>query len=312
MTRARTTQPADSRNRIVSALASLRGRSHSGFYFLAGTFGGLVGAGLAILASEVATLASGTKEVVLSSVLATGVFFGVFASALSVILLASMRSYHRQGMRWASFLAIAMANLFAGASAGGLCQLISNFVTDPPSAGNPITASPIVFIAASILVGALLGVTLSRYVPNLQPLRGLSAGLIAGTGSGLSTAGLVGLGFTAPVCHIAGLAMLGSALGSVMAFVERRFRDAAIEIEWEPNQTTRMGLGDTPLTIGGGRDHILIPGAPAHVSSVAMRNGQIEHIETSNNKRTPLKDGSRLRVGGLVMVVHANQPHQTK
>jgi hypothetical protein len=304
MTRA---HPAVSRSRVVSFLAVLRGRSHSGLYLLTGAFGGLVGAGLAIVAAEIVLSALGTKDDSFTSVLATGVLFGVFASTLSVTLLAGIRFYHRQSMRWAVSLAVAVSNLFAGALAGALCQLISNFFTESPGAGNPITATPIVFVVASILVSALLGATLSRCVPNLQPLRGLNAGLIAGVASGLSTAGLRVLDFAAPICHLAGLAVLGAALGAAMAFVERRFRDAMIEIEWEPDQRTRVGLGDKPITIGGGRDHILIPGASTHVSSVAVRNGQIEHIEMSNGKRTPLKDGSRLRVGGLVMVVHANQ-----
>lgn len=306
MTRARTAYPAVSRSRVVSFLAALRGRSHSGLYVLTGASGGLVGAGLAIVAAEIVLSALGTKDEFFTSVLATGVLFGVFASTLSLILLAGIRFYHRQHMRWALSVAVAVSTLFAGALAGALCQLISNFLTESPGEGNPITATPIVFVAASILVGALLGVTLSRCVPNLQPLRGLNAGLIAGVASGLATAGLVVLDFAAPVWRLAGLAVLGSALGAATAFVERRFRDAVIEIEWEPNQTTRVGLGDKPITIGGGKDHILIPGAPAHVSSVALRNGQIEHIETSNSKRTPLKDGSKLRVGGLVMVIHAN------
>lgn len=238
-----------------------------------------------------------------TSVLTTGVFFGVFASILGVVLLAGMRWYHRQNMRWALTLAVALASLFTGAFAGALCQIISNAFTDSLSAGNPVVVT-----AACVLVGALLGITLAGCVPNLQPVRGFSAGLVAGVASGLCAASLAGLGFAASVFYLAGFAVLGSVLGAAIAFTERRFRGVAIEIEWEPDQTTRMGLGRKPITIGGGNDHVLIPGAPAHVSSVALKNGQIEHVETSNGKRTPLKDGSRLRVGGLVMVVHADRP----
>jgi uncharacterized protein involved in tellurium resistance len=41
------------------------------------------------------------------------------------------------------------------------------------------------------------------------------------------------------------------------------------------------------------------------VSSLVLQNGLIEHVETANGKRTPLQDGSRLRIGGLNLVVHA-------
>ena len=307
MTRPGTNPSAVRRSRVVSLLTLIRGNSHSGFYVLAGAFGGIVGAALASLAAIIALPAlRATETSALSessaAVLATGTFFGVLAAALSTALLLGMKWYHRQRMRWASTLVFASANLFAGALAGAACQLIFNGFTDSPVEGHPIVVT-----AAFALVGTLLGVTLSRCVPNLQHLRGLSAGLVAGVFSGLSTATLAGLGFTAPAFHLAGCVVLGSVLGAAIAFAERHFRDAVLEINWDAGQTTRVGLGPEPVTIGGGKDHITIPGAPAHVSSVALRNGRIEHVEKSNGKRTPLKDGSRLRIGGLVMVVHSNQ-----
>jgi hypothetical protein len=34
-------------------------------------------------------------------------------------------------------------------------------------------------------------------------------------------------------------------------------------------------------------------------------NGLIEYVESASGKRTPLKDGSRLEIGKLNLVIHA-------
>lgn len=90
-----------------------------------------------------------------------------------------------------------------------------------------------------------------------------------------------------------------------MYAAEDLFREASVEVMWAPYETTTVGLGAQAVTVGGGEDHIFVRGLPPHVSSIVLRNGQIEHVETASGKRTPLQDGSRLRVGGLNLVIHA-------
>jgi uncharacterized protein involved in tellurium resistance len=106
--------------------------------------------------------------------------------------------------------------------------------------------------------------------------------------------------------RIVGIALLGLSLGLAMYFVEKMFREACVEVEWAPNETSRVGLGAQPVVIGGGgEEHIFKRGLPPYVSSLIFKDGLIEHVETANGNRTPLLDGSRLRIGGLNMVVHA-------
>jgi hypothetical protein len=100
---------------------------------------------------------------------------------------------------------------------------------------------------------------------------------------------------------------LGAVLVPLIFLLRRRAEEAAVEVLWSPDKTTTVRLGKRPLTVGGGADDIVLPGAPPRVSTIVMANGVIEHIETSTGARTPLKDGSRLRIGGLVMVVHASE-----
>ena len=91
-----------------------------------------------------------------------------------------------------------------------------------------------------------------------------------------------------------------------MYFVETLFSEASVEVEWAPYETTKVGLGARPVTIGGGgEEDIFKKGLRPHISSLVLKNDQIEHVETATGKRTPLQDGSRLRIGGLNMVIHA-------
>lgn len=94
-----------------------------------------------------------------------------------------------------------------------------------------------------------------------------------------------------------------------MAVVESQFRHAVLEINWGPNDTTHVGLGLSPVTIGGGKDDVFIRGAPAAISTIQMDAGRIEHTEHKTGKRTALQDGDRLRINGLTMVIHTPAAH---
>lgn len=235
-----------------------------------------------------------------SSVLVASVGIGAFASALGTALSIAMLSFQRRRILQISVFAMAIFGFISGAICGGTFQALYNGITDSHS-----DTSLVVIIAASILVGTLLGTALSRIAPNLPPIRGLIAGLLAGLLSALSSVAASRWSIGMLVVSLLGFTLLGPALGFAMSIAERHFRNASIDVEWEPRETTRVGLGSKPISIGGGNDDIFIPGAPAHISSIAVRNGQIEHVENSNGKRTALKDGSRLRINGLTMVVHA-------
>ena len=291
---------------ISTYFVRLRGRSQPGLYSLVGTIAGLLSAVLAgiTVALAVSALRTPGDSVVSESlilVVTTALKFGVLASVLSALLFVCMRWYHRRSFTGLVTLAVAASGFFAGAIPAGLLQLLTNAVSDSRESGNTT-----VFTAALILLGGLLGTGLSRFMPNLQPNRGLVAGLAAGLVAGLFSSTAAALGIPSPGVFLVGCAVLGAAVGFAMSFAESRFRESLIEIHWDSRQSTRLGLGSKPVTVGGGKDDIFISGAPEHVSSIAMRNGQIEHLETSNGKRTALKDGSRLRVGGLIMVIHVS------
>ena len=135
-------------------------------------------------------------------------------------------------------------------------------------------------------------------------LVGAAVGLIAGL---LFSHLLVGssVRLSEPALSLIGLLVLGAVIGLLVFMIWRRAQGPTLEVHWSPQEVTTVGLSRRPVTVGGGADDIVLRGAPPRVSTIVMENGVLAHIETSTGERTLLKDGSRRRIGGLVMVVHA-------
>lgn len=279
---------------MTSVLMSLRQRKLE-LYAAAGALGGVVGA----LFGEIASPDRMPTER-LHSVIMTALWSAAFASILGLTLFAAGEWYQRHILKPYLLLRVLLMSAVAGLASGALAQYLYSM-----DIGSFAIKNYALRIAAWALMGAMLGALLSRYVPNLSVLRGLAAGALGG-----------GLGCMGALCtwmflpgfagRIVGIALLGLALGLAMYLVESLFREVSVEVEWAPNETSTISLGAHPVTIGGsGEEHIYVKGLPPHVSSLILDNGQIEHIETATGKRTPLRDGSRLRIGVVNMTIHA-------
>jgi hypothetical protein len=265
-------------------------------YAVAGVIGGASGALFAELVLRQNADASNRSRVIIE----TGLWSCVFATFLGAALFMASEWHQRRELkpgRLAKTLAIsAAAGFLSGAGAQYLYSLdfgsweLRNFGLR---------------VLAWAIMGALLGTMLSQSVPNLSSARGFAAGALGGA---LGCMGFLATSMFWPgiAGRVVGIALLGFALGLAMYFVEDMFSEASIEVEWAPYETSRVGLGPRPVFIGGGgEEHIFKKGLPPAVSSIVFKNGLIEHVETANGKRTPLQDGSRLRIGGLNLVVHA-------
>jgi len=278
------------------ALGSVRANKRI-LYGGAGLLGGALGALIAEIALRPDSSVSSTP---LRDVIETALWSAVFASALGTLLFLASEWHQRREMkpeRVAKVLALsAAAGLISGAGAQYLYGL---------DIGSWELRNYGLRILAWAIMGSLLGVMLSRSVPNLGLGRGFGAGAVGGS-AGCMGFLLIVQYLPGAVGRIVGIALLGFALGLAMYFVENLFQEASVEVEWAPYETSRVGLGPTPVYIGGGgEEHIFKRGLPPAVSSMVLKNGLIEHIETATGKRTPLQDGSRLRIGSLNLLVHA-------
>jgi len=158
--------------------------------------------------------------------------------------------------------------------------------------------------SAWALMGAILGLLLAYTVPNLGQVRGTIGGAVGGT---LGAIGFVIVGIFMPnlMARMCGFAILGLALGLCMVAIDVLSREASLEVIWGPNESAMLSLGPKAISIGGGADTVYVAGLSPNLASVHFVNGRIEYIESATNRTTVLRNGSRLKLGKVEVVVHS-------
>ena len=276
---------------LPPALAALRSNKPL-LYLLAGGLGGAAGA---VLGESVAIGGKGFWRMIVEH----GQWIATYATVLTAALFAAGEWHGHQELRPKKFAKVMFLGVVSGFVAGALAQAAFSVPF-----GSPLFHNLVVRTLCWCLLGTALGGLLSKPVPNLGFIRGSLAGCLGG---GLGGSGFLLVGSILPdaIGRVVGLGTLGLALGLAMIVVEKLFREASLEVIWAPNETTNFNLGAQAVTIGGGEDHVFVRGLPSRFASVAFSNGVIEYVETATGKRTPLKDGSRLQIGKLNLVIHA-------
>lgn len=278
---------------LPPALAAVRANKPL-LFLLAGALGGAGGSVLGEFAPGGGRDASPAALIV-----ATGLWSAIAASVLCAALFAAGEWHQRRDLRPRQLSKILLFGALAGFLSGVVAQGAYSV-----QIGSAAFHTLVVRTACWALMGALLGALLSRPMPNLGVLRGMVAGAVGG---GLGGIGFLLVGSILPdaIGRLVGIGTLGLALGLAMVVVEKLFREASLEVIWAPNETTNFNLGAQAVTIGGGEDHVFVRGLPHRFASIVFANGIIEYVETASGTRTPLKNGSRLEIGKLNLVIHA-------
>ena len=302
---------------LPPALAAIRANKPL-LFLLAGTLGGAAGSVLAEFAP------GGNRSApAIAIILTTGIWFAVVSSVLASSLFAAGEWHQRHDLRPRQLKRIVLFGALAGFASGVVAQAVFwvDFTQFVPQRGE-VAEQLWVWIARLVnvllffltgrvfqaicwgLMGAVAGALLSRAVPNLSLVRGFIAGSAGGFIGGFSFI-VVSEHLADAFGRLVGLGTLGFALGLAMIVVEKLFREASLEVIWAPGETTNFNLGAQAVTIGGGEDHVFVRGLPHHFASIVFANGVIEYVEAASGARTPLKDGSRLEIGKLNLVIHA-------
>lgn len=88
--------------------------------------------------------------------------------------------------------------------------------------------------------------------------------------------------------------------------VEVLFREAYLEIIWNKYERTSISLGSKPITIGGRNDDIYVKDLASESVIVSFNKGKINYLESATKKNVELKNGSKITIGKIEIVVHAN------
>ena len=157
-----------------------------------------------------------------------------------------------------------------------------------------------------MLLGSLMAVGMGWFIPNLPKLKAGLGGMIGGAVGAIAfLAASSVMAELAIVGRMVGTAILGISIGLMIALVEKLFREASLEVIWAPMETTHLSLGTRPITVGGGDDHVFVRGLPLNALRIVMVEGRITCTQ-ADGSQSQLKDQSRINVGTVVLVVHAN------
>lgn len=239
---------------------------------------------------------------VIGAVLHTSLWSAAFTALLALGLFSAGEIYNRRQWISAGILRKAIpAGAIAGAIAGGVAQAVYTIHLD-----SAIIRELIFKPACWGLMGGCLGWRLSSSIPNLGLGRGIFGGSIGG--------GVGGLAFVATSIFIPemlgrmiGVGLLGASLGLAIITIEALFREAFLEVIWAPKEVTYVTLGSTPIFIGGGDDSIRVVGLPQNAASVILNQGKIQYTDKITGKRVELKDGNKLQIGKINIVIRAKR-----
>ena len=232
----------------------------------------------------------------------TGLYSGVASGVLAPFLwLAGEYYMRRMEVHWRVLVKPIISGALAGVLAGGLAGFLygSAYLVEY---WREILLRPVCWGA----MGVMLGWRLSSFSPNLGMARSLAGGAIGGVVGGVAFL-FTAILFPQFLGRIIGFGVMGAALGLALVAVDSLFRDAVLEVIWARNETTRIPLGTRPVYIGGGDDHVSIGGLPEHAISLTFDKGQIRYVEKASGKKTSLKDGTRIKIGRVELVIHAKR-----
>lgn len=227
------------------------------------------------------------------------VWSGVTASIMTAGLFAAGEVYNRKPFSFPVYRKGLVTGLLAGGLAGFVAQSVYSFSDHSDLFGGVVVRS-----LCWGLMGAILGWRLSSVIPNLGIGRGVLAGALGGFFGGVSFL-LICLLLPELLGRVTGLGILGAALGLAVVAIEEAFRSACLEIIWAPKEVTTVTLGPKPVYLGGGDDHIFVSGLPQHALSVVLKDGQIDCANHTNGTHSVLKEGSRIKIGKIEIVVRA-------
>ena len=259
-----------------------------------GAAGGAVGA----LGAQLVHAESGT---ILTNLFQTGAWSGISAAFIACALAWAGELYHRKE----GFPAAVMwPALRAGAIAGVIAGLAGQAMFTFPIFGDSL-ARVAFQVACWGLMGLLIGLRFSRFIPNMSRSRASVGGGVGGIlGGGLFLA--VSIFVPELVGRLLGISILGAALGFSLVLAESLFRKAALEVVWAPNEKTVVTLGKDCVYLGGGDDHVFIAGLPQHAISIVVENGRILCRQQGEPLGVVLKNGSQIKVGRMLAVIRAS------
>ena len=195
----------------------------------------------------------------------------------------------------------------AGLVSGGLAQaFFSIAVTLTAVSGLDSTVLiEMARIAAWAMLGSLIGLGMSFFIPNLGRFYGLAGGALGGA------VGAVGFILATAlsgdmVGRLIGMTMVGGALGAAIGLVEEVSRSAWLKVSFgNVGESRIVSLGNEPVCIGSDsrRCAVWAQGAPPVALRFSFANGQVTYHDIPTEHRMIVPPGFQHQVGRVTVTV---------
>lgn len=228
----------------------------------------------------------------------TAVWTGILGLGIAVSLLLAQARYSRQSLSGAQALGV-LAGIVAGLLAGALGQGIFSQMGGAPMV---IAAGRVI---SWMLGGALLGIGIAPFIPNLAPLRALAGGAAGGW------LGAIGFVVAAKIAtdtggRLLGAVIVGFAIGCMVMLAETAFRKAWLHVSYGPKDAFDISLGSQPVTVGSerGQSRIFVREAPSLAATYLLENGR-PMLQVPGQGRQNLNPGDKRRFGNVEITLFA-------
>ena len=158
------------------------------------------------------------------------------------------------------------------------------------------------------VLGACIGAGMSFFVPNLAPKRGALGGLAGGA---IGAVGFTVIGMIVGDWggRIVGTAVLGFAIGFMVAYIEAIYREAWLEVVYGPGESATIGLGSTPVTVGSSANCTVYARGAAEIAfRYTFENGVVACEDIACKRTRNAVPGERNKVGTVEIVVRSASP----
>ena len=250
----------------------------------------------------------------LVTVVSIGVWTALLAVGLCLALLAGQNKYLGKSLFASGRVPLVLVILGAAAAgfvSGGIGQSLYSLLL--------MANASLGFVGRLLgwtLLGGLLGVGVSYFVPNLDAKKAALAGVGGGFLGGLAfaimssiAAAVVPWSYGAGmVGRFGGAAMLGFCIGLMVAAVEAAFRRAWLEVRFSEREVITVNLGPEPVKVGGDSKACTVwaRGAAPIALRYWIRDGKVYCEDVPTKREALATNGDTRTAGGVTVVVRTS------
>ena len=245
------------------------------------------------------------SESFFESVLSTARWFGLVGGGIAAAIMFGYYYYVKgKPQIKQAFKNGGLFGLIGGAISGAIAESIYSGI-DP--------TNELLRVICWGIAGSLLGLALSKFIPNLGTLRGTGGGAAGGVLGGCLFI-LFAYNLSGTAGRSVGCAAIGFAIGMMLVVAETLFNKAWLVISYDNGTNRTLSIGSEPVTFGSDENLAII--CIPNVSPLAMRfqleAGQIACENFDNGAVSYLRSGDQKRIGNCTVTVgNSDLPDRT-